>query len=132
MSRLHALLIRPDDDPEVVSDPHWGYAGVSSHLGPQSKGFGLTWQTRQGSWLLLLAGMHATEPNPAAVALAGRDGAAYCGPLLVISMSERLQAVESLTRLDLLLIATHLVVGEVRTAVEGRRARPGLLPGRAL
>lgn len=122
MTDLAAMLIRAGRDPEVVTHTSWGFTAVSEVLGDRhTRGVGLTWQTRKGCWLLVVAGMHATEANPAAAALAGRDGEPLHGPLLVFAMSDQTREITSLDERDLLLIATRLLIGETRAlgAVRG-------------
>jgi hypothetical protein len=112
---LNALRIGPDGKPEVLQDERWDTAAIVFALGSR------IYKTRRLDWaptehrFLCLHGLDDAEPSPAALTLMGKRGRDWGAPLLVTAHT-RTGKPASLSKYDLLVICTRLLIGEVEQA----------------
>jgi hypothetical protein len=111
---LNALRIPADGEPEVLQHEDWGLGAITHALGS------LVVKTRRLDWspsehrFLCLHGLDDAEPIPASLTLLGQRGHDWGAPLLVTAHT-RTGKTASLSKYDLLVIGTRLLVGEVAT-----------------
>lgn len=110
---ITALRVPEDGDPEVLTHERWRAEDIATALSlSDCARFRLEWQPAPGRFFVL-SGPNEGSRNLAALALAGEHhGWLFgSGPLLVTAHTRTWRAT-SLTRLELLLIGTRLLVGE--------------------
>lgn len=109
---LNALLLPVDGEPQVLQQEDWGMGEITHALGS------LDFKSRRLDWaptehrFLVLHGLDDAEPIPASFTLLGKRGRDWGAPLLLTAHTRTGKAA-SLSKYDLLVIATRLIVGEV-------------------